>query len=82
MGLSKLILLVLFGWFVWWSYKRIKHQMHLLRVHQQRKAQHSETSKNKGVMMLACAKCGLHIPATEAVRAHGKIYCCREHAKH
>jgi uncharacterized protein len=31
--------------------------------------------------MLACAHCGLHIPEDEAIRRHGKAYCCREHAE-
>ncbi len=31
--------------------------------------------------MLPCAHCGLHIPEDEAIRHHGKPYCCREHAE-
>lgn len=30
--------------------------------------------------MLACAYCGVHIPADDAVRHAGKTFCCSEHA--
>lgn len=30
--------------------------------------------------MLACARCGVYFPASEAVRAGGRDYCCAAHA--
>ncbi|MBP1206607.1 uncharacterized protein JOD97_004683 [Duganella sp. 1411] len=30
--------------------------------------------------MLECAKCGIFFPASEAVHAHGRDYCCAAHA--
>ena len=30
--------------------------------------------------MLECAKCGIFFPASEAVRANGRDYCCAAHA--
>jgi uncharacterized protein len=30
--------------------------------------------------MLECAKCGIFFPASEAVQAHGRHYCCAAHA--
>ena len=30
--------------------------------------------------MLACARCGLYVPASEAVFRTGKVYCCEEHS--
>ena len=30
--------------------------------------------------MLECAKCGIYFPASEAVRANGRDYCCAAHA--
>ncbi len=31
--------------------------------------------------MLACARCGVYIPASEAVFRTGKVYCCEEHSQ-
>jgi len=36
--------------------------------------------KLKADDMVACQKCGLHIPVNEAVKAADKWYCCQEHA--
>lgn len=31
-------------------------------------------------VMVACMKCGMHFPASEAVRnANGEVFCCDEH---
>lgn len=30
-------------------------------------------------VILACHVCGVHLPAAEAVFAHGRVYCCDEH---
>ena len=32
-----------------------------------------------GERMLPCAKCGVHVPASEAVLAGGRAYCCAAH---
>jgi hypothetical protein len=32
-------------------------------------------------LMVACVKCGLHVPENEGVRARGQFYCCAEHAQ-
>ena len=31
--------------------------------------------------MACCAHCGLHFPASEAVRADGLDYCCPQHVR-
>jgi uncharacterized protein len=31
--------------------------------------------------MVACARCGLHIPKGESVEADGRHYCCPEHRR-
>jgi uncharacterized protein len=36
-------------------------------------------SSQRNVKMLPCAHCGLHIPADEALRDGGQVYCSREH---
>ena len=30
-------------------------------------------------MMVACSVCGLHLPASEAIFVHGRVYCCEAH---
>lgn len=32
--------------------------------------------------MVNCAHCGVYFPASEAVRAGGREYCCPAHARH
>ena len=36
------------------------------------------TSQNPDVMM-SCVVCGVHLPASEAIFAHGHVFCCEEH---
>ncbi|MFU1913116.1 PP0621 family protein [Bordetella avium] len=31
--------------------------------------------------MVSCAHCGLHLPRSEAVQAHGQSWCSQEHAR-
>jgi uncharacterized protein len=31
--------------------------------------------------MVACARCGLHVPRSESVEAAGRHYCCPEHQR-
>ena len=30
-------------------------------------------------LMLSCAHCGVHVPASEAIMSGDKSYCCTEH---
>ena len=32
-----------------------------------------------GELMMSCAVCGVHLPSSEAVFAHGKVFCGTEH---
>ena len=32
--------------------------------------------------MVSCAKCGVYVPASEAIFRTGKVYCCEEHTPH
>lgn len=32
-------------------------------------------------VILACHVCGVHLPASEAMFAHGRVYCCEEHCQ-
>jgi ribosomal protein S26 len=31
--------------------------------------------------MIACDRCGLHVPEDEAIHRNGKHYCSEEHAR-
>jgi len=31
--------------------------------------------------MVACARCGVHLPQSESVTVSGKEYCCEEHSR-
>ena len=33
----------------------------------------------RGGDMVRCARCGLHVPANEAIAANGRWYCCEAH---
>ena len=35
--------------------------------------------RNAGELMMSCAVCGIHLPSSEAVFAHGKVFCGPEH---
>lgn len=39
-----------------------------------------DSEANAPQAMVACAHCGLHIPANDAVRRAGNVFCCPEHA--
>lgn len=30
-------------------------------------------------VIMACSVCGVHVPASEAIFASGRVYCCEEH---
>lgn len=32
-----------------------------------------------GELMMGCAVCGVHVPSSDAVFAHGKVYCGTDH---
>jgi uncharacterized protein len=38
-----------------------------------------ERQRNPGELMMSCAVCGVHIPASDAIFAHGKVFCGPEH---
>lgn len=40
----------------------------------------ARTGNRSAASMRRCARCGLHIPETEAVQRDGEYFCCREHA--
>ena len=39
----------------------------------------TDRSGRAGELMMSCAVCGMHLPSSEAVFAHGKVFCGPEH---
>ena len=35
--------------------------------------------RDSGELMMSCAVCGIHVPASDAVFARGKVYCSADH---
>lgn len=35
----------------------------------------------QGEAMVQCEHCGIHLPASESVKAHGQTFCCAAHAR-
>jgi len=38
-----------------------------------------EVRRDRGELMMSCAVCGVHVPASDAVFAHGKVFCSADH---
>jgi uncharacterized protein len=38
-----------------------------------------EERRDGGELMMSCAVCGIHIPASDAVFARGKVFCGADH---
>ena len=38
-----------------------------------------ERQRTPGALMMSCAVCAVHIPASDAVFARGKVFCGQEH---
>ncbi len=70
MGLRSLLLLLALGAGFWlfhnWR-RRLRSQHHRPPPGEQK--------------MLRCARCGLHVPASEAVQRDGRDYCSADHAR-
>ena len=44
-----------------------------------RAQEEGEERRDAGELMMSCAVCGVHIPASDAVFARGKVFCGPEH---
>ncbi|MCM5570700.1 hypothetical protein M6I34_09285 [Burkholderiaceae bacterium FT117] len=64
------VVVIAVGWGVW----------SLVRVSQRKSEQARQAAARRGPeKIVACAHCGVHLPASEAVRGDGEDYCCAEH---
>lgn len=71
MGQLLRLVIILFG--LWLVLQIIKRALASHENHPSRKP--SITN------MVACARCGVHLPESEAIQKDGKHYCCEEHLK-
>ena len=39
----------------------------------------ARAGERQGELIMACAVCGVHVPASEALYARGRVYCCEAH---
>ena len=66
--MGKLIFLLLIAVLVWWLFKG------LMRA-RARKAEPPPARSTHGEDMVACERCGVNMPASEAREESGKFYC-------
>jgi uncharacterized protein len=55
-----------------------------LLTHQRRSVRHdgsAASAPRPAEKMVACARCGVHLPQSEAVSVAGRYYCCPEHGQ-
>lgn len=64
-----ILLAVLVGFGLWHNRRR-----ETLRDHAARKAPPPQLQN-----MVHCAVCGVHLPASEAIRVRAGVFCCPEH---
>jgi hypothetical protein len=38
-----------------------------------------EERRDGGELMMSCSVCGVHVPASDAIFAHGKVFCSADH---
>lgn len=71
--MAKLILIVLAGWLVFTILKNYRQSVD--------RREPPRTGKTAGgEPMVQCHQCGLHLPQSESVAAHGRHFCCQAHA--
>ena len=76
--MGRLILWAAIGFFVWWMLRGNR------RVQPPPGATPAPPTNRKASpaapeAMVDCARCGLHFPASEAVRDGARVFCCTAH---
>lgn len=67
----KLLLLLIPALLIWWILRLLRSPSPLSR----------DKADPRVENMIACARCGLHVPENEAVTRGGKHYCSEKHAR-
>ena len=71
--MSKLILLLFLGFLAYLLFKGLQRAA----ARRQGKAQPPPAPER----MVACARCGVHLPESEAVQTEGRHFCSEEHRR-
>lgn len=70
--MGKLILLLFLGLLAYLAYKGFRRSSR----------NNEQVSQQQGPeRMVACARCGVHLPESEAVQAEGRHFCSEEHRR-
>jgi uncharacterized protein len=71
--LAKLIFFLLVAWVVYWLLRSSRRSGDAGRA--------EPPPPPSPEAMVACARCGLHVPRSESVESAGRHYCCPEHQR-
>lgn len=71
--MSKLILLLFLGLLAYLFFKGLQRSA--------ARRERSEDAQRLPERMVACARCGVHLPESEAIEADGRRYCSEEHCR-
>lgn len=70
--MTKYLLLIAFGWIVWWLWRKPRRQdSESPRISPQRAAER----------MVVCAHCGVNQPLSESIQAGERYFCCPAHQR-
>jgi len=74
--MARLLPFLIIGFVVWWVLRKLKNTS---------APPTNPAPKTDATLMVACAQCGLHLPADNAVwrqqGANKQYFCCAEHAR-
>ena len=76
--MGRLLLWVLMGLFVWWMLRGNRRVAPPPGGRPRPPASPAATAAAPEAMV-DCARCGLHFPASEAVRDGARVFCCTAH---
>jgi uncharacterized protein len=75
--MARLLPFLIIGFVVWWVWRTLKKRAE--------PPTHKTPTSADPTLMVACAKCGLHLPADNAVwrqqGEHTQYFCCADHAR-
>lgn len=73
MGLIRILIILALAWLCWQLIKTTLRRMGQLRPPSDNRDEHT------GEKMLPCARCGVHVPASEAFQYRNLAFCCQAH---
>lgn len=79
--MRSLLLLILLALLYWWASRALKERAARRKRTGARGWFRREREPAPSERMLACARCGLHLPESEGLHDHDGFYCCEEHRR-